>query len=69
MIVVINTPPPSHSLSSRVEALFLEMAQEPLLRMAISRGPQTSVSELQEEVGRGAFYNQFMHILRTYCNF
>ena len=54
MIVVINTPPPSHSLSSRVEALFLEMAQEPLLRMAISRGPQSNVSELQEEVRRGA---------------
>ena len=30
------------------------MAQEPLLRMAISRGPQVNVSELQEEVGRGA---------------
>lgn len=34
--------------------MFLEMAQEPLLRMAISRGPQTNVSELQEEVARGA---------------
>ena len=51
LFILMCFPPPPPS--PRIEELFLQMAKEPFLKMAISRKPQTNVFELQSEVRRG----------------